>query len=161
MHNKTPDFVGGNSYISRFSTSFTTLSISTHVAAPWSHVCTSGSSGVELGDDDFLENDILGESEHKNLTESLQKMEESVTPLNINIEKMFNKRESNNLLLKCGESSYKYNKYLEESVFKIPSNFLSKQRINPYIRTKMIDWMIEVLSVFDASEETFFLSRYD
>ena len=111
-----------------------------------------------FSDQNFLENDILGESEHKNLTESLQKMEESVTPLNINIDKMFNKRESNNLLLKCGESSYKYNKYLEESVFKIPSNFLSKQRINPYIRTKMIDWMIEVLSVFDASEETFFLS---
>ena len=106
----------------------------------------------------YLENIKLSESEHKNLTENIKKMQNSVTPLNINIDKMFNKRESNNLLLKCGESSYKYNKYLEESVFKIPSNFLSKQKINPYIRTKMIDWMIEVLSVFDASEETFFLS---
>ena len=111
-----------------------------------------------FSDPNFLENDLLSESEHKKLEESIQNMENIITPLNINIDKMFNKRESNNLLLKCGESSYKYNKYLEESVFKIPSNFLYKQRINPYIRTKMIDWMIEVLSVFDASEETFFLS---
>ena len=106
----------------------------------------------------FLENNLQSESEHKAITQNFQEIAKSITPLDININKMFNKRESNNLLLKCGVSSYKYNKYLEESVFKIPSNFLSKQRINPYIRTKMIDWMIEVLSVFDGSEETFFLA---
>jgi len=106
----------------------------------------------------YFENNLLSESEHKKIADNLKKIEKSITPLNININKMFNKRESNNLLLKCGESSYKYNKFLEESIFKIPSNFLSKHKINPYIRTKMVDWMIEVLSVFDASEETFFLS---
>ena len=66
-----------------------------------------------FSDPNFLENDLLSESEHKKLEESIQKMENIITPLNIKIDKMFNKRESNNLLLKCGESSYKYNKYLE------------------------------------------------
>ena len=106
----------------------------------------------------FLEEDFLSESEHNKFTENLQKIQNSVIPLHINIDKMFNKRESNNLLLKCGESSYKYNKILEESVFNIPPSFLCNQKVSPYIRTKMVDWMIEVLSIFDASEETFFLS---
>ena len=106
----------------------------------------------------YFKDCLLSESEHKKIADNLAKIEKSLDPLNININKMFSKRESNNLLLKCGESSYKYNKILEESIFKIPSNFLSKHKINPYIRTKMVDWMIEVLSVFDASEETFFLT---
>jgi hypothetical protein len=97
-------------------------------------------------------------SEHKNFEENIKKIHDSLIKLDININKLAKKRESDNLLLKCGESSYKYNKALEESVFKIPSNFLIKQKINPYIRTKMIDWMIEVLSVFGSTEETFFLS---
>ena len=111
-----------------------------------------------LSSPNFLENDVLSESEHNKITENLAKMENGLVPLDIDIDKMFNKRESNNLLLKCGESSYKYNKILEESVFNIPSNFLSRQKISPFIRTKMVDWMIEVLNVFDASEETCFLS---
>ena len=106
----------------------------------------------------FIEKDFQSESEHNKISENLQNMQNSLIPLNINIDKMFNKRESNNLLLKCGESSYKYNKILEESVFNIPPNFLCKQKVSPYIRTKMVDWMIEVLSIFEASEETFFLS---
>ena len=106
----------------------------------------------------YFKESLLSESEHKKIEDNLEKIEKSLEPLDININKMFNKRESNNLLLKCGESSYKYNKILEESIFKIPPNFLSKHKINPYIRTKMVDWMIEVLSVFDASEETFFLA---
>lgn len=37
-------------------------------------------------------------------------------------------------------------------------NFLSKHKINPSTRTKMIDWMLEVLSVYNSEQETFFLS---
>ena len=106
----------------------------------------------------FLENDILSESEHNKIKENLEKIQNGVVPLDIDINKMFNKRESNNLLLKCGESSYKYNKILEETVFNIPPNFLTRQKITSYIRTKMIDWMLEVLNIFYASEETFFLA---
>ena len=106
----------------------------------------------------FLENDIISEWEHQNITKNINQIHAELIPLNVDINKMFSKRESENLLLKYGESSYKYNKVLEESVFKIPSKFLSKHKITPSIRTKMVDWMIEVLSVFDSSEETFFLS---
>lgn len=106
----------------------------------------------------FLENDKISESEHQKITENLDQVKVSLIPLNIDINKMFRKRESDNLLLKCGETSYKYNKVLEESAFRIPSDFLNKHKINPYIRTKMVDWMIEVLSVFDSTEETFFLA---
>ena len=112
-----------------------------------------------LSPPNFLSNDAMSESEHNHISEKIGGLEQtSVIPLNIDINTMFRKRESDNLLLKCGESSYKFNKVLEESMFRIPPNFLDKHKINPYIRTKMVDWMIEVLSVFDSSEETFFLS---
>ena len=107
-----------------------------------------------LKDDD----DDEGLSEQKRIGEELLKIQHSLVQLNINSNKMYNIRESNNLLLKCGESSYKYNKVLEENVFNIPPNFLERHKVNPYIRTKMVDWMIEVLSIFEGSEETFFLS---
>lgn len=107
---------------------------------------------------DFLKEDDESLSEHQRIGEELLKIEHSLVQLNINSNKMYNTRESNNLLLKCGESSYKYNKVLEESVFNIPSNFLERHKVYPYIRTKMVDWMIEVLNVFEGSEETFFLS---
>ena len=113
---------------------------------------------VLLNSPNFLTDGIECESEHKIFEENIKNIHNSLIKLDININKLVKKRESDNLLLKCGETSYKYNKYLEESVFKIPSNFLNKQKINPFIRTKMIDWMIEVLSVFDSTEETFFLS---
>ena len=111
-----------------------------------------------LSSPNFYLEDNESESEHKLFEENIKKIHDSMVKLDININKLFKKRESDNLLLKCGETSYKYNKILEESVFKIPSNFLNRHKINPYIRTKMIDWMIEVLSVFGSTEETFFLS---
>ena len=106
----------------------------------------------------FQEKDIISEWEHQKITENINQIHTKLIPLNIDINKMFRKRESDNLLIKCGESSFKYNKVLEESVFKIPSKFLCKHKITPYIRTKMVDWMIEVLSVFDSTVETLFLS---
>jgi hypothetical protein len=76
--------------------------------------------------------------------------------LNINIEKLYYRRESDNLLVNEGESSYKYNKFLEENSFNIPEDFLSRHKINPIIRTRMVDWMLEVLSAFNCEDETFF-----
>lgn len=40
----------------------------------------------------------------------------------------------------------------------IQPNFMDKHKINPDVRTKMVDWMIEVLSVYRSENETFFLS---
>ena len=75
-----------------------------------------------------------------------------------NINLFINKRESDSLLLKYGEDCYYFNKTLEKTIFKIPDTLLENHKISSNIRTKMVDWMIEVLSVFDCMEETFFLS---
>ena len=79
----------------------------------------------------------------------------------INKEDFFNfskVRESNNVLLHYGEDCYKYNKKLEKNFYNIPANFLENTDIDPHIRTKMVDWMIEVLSTFNNNDETYFLA---
>ena len=113
---------------------------------------------IVLTSPNFSSDKIESESEYKQLSTLISEAHKALINLDINIEKMYRKRESDNLLINEGESSYKYNKLLEDTIFKIPPNFLEKHNISPYIRTKMIDWMIEVLSVFDSSDETFFLS---
>lgn len=75
-----------------------------------------------------------------------------------NINLFVNKRESDNLLLKYGEDAYLFNKLLEKEVFKIPDTFLQSHNITSSVRTKMIDWMIEVCSIINYIDETFFLS---
>jgi len=37
-----------------------------------------------------------------------------------------------------------------------PSGFMSKHKINPSIRTKMVNWMLEVFNSFKSNEETIF-----
>lgn len=75
-----------------------------------------------------------------------------------NINLFINKRESDTLLLKYGEDSYYFNKTLDKTFFKIPDTLLQNHKITSHIRTKMVDWMVEVLSIFDCMDETFFLS---
>ena len=75
-----------------------------------------------------------------------------------NINFFINKRESDSLLLKYGEDCYYFNKSLEKAIFKIPETLLKNHKISSNIRTKMVDWMVEVLSIFETMDETFFLS---
>ena len=75
-----------------------------------------------------------------------------------NVNYFLNKRESDNLLLNYGEETYFFNKLLEKENFKIPETFLQNHKINSIVRTKMIDWMIEVCSVINYMDETFFLA---
>ena len=75
-----------------------------------------------------------------------------------NINLFVNKRESDTLLLKYGENCYYFNKILEKNIFKMSETLLQNHKITSNIRTKMIDWMIEVFSVFECMDETFFLS---
>ena len=98
------------------------------------------------------------EKEYKQLSTLISEAHKGLEKLNINIEKLYYRRESDNLLVNEGESSYKYNKFLEENSFNIPEDFLSRHKINPIIRTRMVDWMLEVLSAFNCEDETFFLS---
>lgn len=92
--------------------------------------------------------------EHAKNNELIINSSLSVEELN----KFFTKRESDSLLLNYGEKSYCYNKLLEKTSFKIPDSLLTFHEINPYVRTKMVDWMVEVLSRYHAQDETFFLS---
>ena len=75
-----------------------------------------------------------------------------------NINSFMNKRESDSLLQNYGEEAYFFNKLLDKTVYKIPETFLQNHKITSIVRTKMIDWMIEVCSVFNFMDETFFLS---
>ena len=113
---------------------------------------------IILTSPNLLDNEEQSEKEHKQLSTLISEAHKALDNLNISISQMYTKRESDNLLVNEGESSYKYNKLLEETVFNIPPTFLSKHKISPCIRTRMIDWMLEVLSIFDCQEETFFLS---
>ena len=74
----------------------------------------------------------------------------------INITKYYCNKESEKIILKRGEDFYKFVK--KNCKLKYNSSFLSKKLISEKIYLKMIDWMIEVLSAFHCSDETFFLS---
>ena len=39
-----------------------------------------------------------------------------------------------------------------------PKEFLNEHQIQPHMRAKMVDWMIEVFANFNCREETFFLA---
>lgn len=62
------------------------------------------------------------------------------------------------LIRNYGTEIYNYMRSIES--VGIPSNFLDRHKINAEIRTKMVDWMVEVLSVYKCEQETFFLSVY-
>ena len=87
---------------------------------------------------------------------NIQQNNKNKTNKTINISKYYNIKESEKIILKYGENFYKF--FKKNSKLKYNSTFLSKQFISENIHLKMIDWMIEVLSVFKCSDETFFLS---
>lgn len=74
---------------------------------------------------------------------------------------IFNYQEKGNKILirNYGGDVYSTMQDYEESTV-IPINFMQNHLISKEIRTKMIDWMIEVLSVYCCDTETFFLSVY-
>ena len=94
--------------------------------------------------------------DNKTEKEELKLQSTGLDKKNINL--FVNKRESDNLLLKYGEETYFFNKTLEKEVFTIPETFLQNHKITSIVRTRMIDWMIEVCSIINYMDETFFLS---
>ena len=87
---------------------------------------------------------------------NIQQNNKNKTNKTINISKYYNIKESEKIILKYGEKFYNF--FKKNSKLKYNSTFLSKQSISENIHLKMIDWMIEVLSAFQCSDETFFLS---
>ena len=74
------------------------------------------------------------------------------------ISELYSTSSNNNLISIYGSSSFSYAKYLDETTNKISETFLSPHKMNPLHHRRMIDWMIEVLSVYNSSPDTFFLS---
>ena len=87
---------------------------------------------------------------------NIQQNNKNKTNKTINISKYYNIKESEKIILKYGEKFYNF--FKKNSKLKYNSTFLSKQFISENLHLKMIDWMIEVLSAFKCSDETFFLS---
>jgi hypothetical protein len=65
-------------------------------------------------------------------------------------------RENTVLINSYGATVYNYIRNLE--LDSTHGNFLYRHKINPEIRTKMVDWMVEVLSVYKSELDTFFLA---
>jgi len=63
------------------------------------------------------------------------------------------------LIINYGARIYHFMNDLDNTM-NIPVDFLDRHKINTDIRTKMIDWMVEVLAVYNCSNETFFLSVF-
>ena len=75
----------------------------------------------------------------------------------INVAVHYSEAENSNLFYNYGFSTYNYAKYLDNET-KIKGNFLSSQQVSQEIHIKMIDWMVEVLTVYNSPDETYFLA---
>ena len=64
--------------------------------------------------------------------------------------------ENTNLIKNYGPLLYQYSTELEKEV--VIKKLSEKHKIDEKIRTKMVDWMIEVLSAYKADTQTLFLS---
>jgi len=91
-----------------------------------------------------------------NNIENNENLVEHFTVTNENQSVDYVNRENSVLIRTYGSESYLYIKQMEN--LGINKNFLYKHRINAEIRSKMVDWMIEVLSVYKSETETFFLA---
>jgi len=93
-----------------------------------------------------------------NQTNLLQFTNPSSTAKNINDQKIYLDKETGITFRDYGQNLYQYSYVLEQE--SIPGNFVFKTKIIPDIRTKMVDWLIEVLSVYKCCKDTFFLSIF-
>jgi hypothetical protein len=59
------------------------------------------------------------------------------------------------LIQNYGAEMYKHMNQVERATG-IPGDFMEKHKISCEIRTKMVDWMVEVIGVYKLSSETFF-----
>lgn len=71
------------------------------------------------------------------------------------IETKYLERENESLLHSYGKYLYSYSNHIDSN---LPcQNFLDRHKIAPDIRTKMVDWMVEVFSAYCSEDQTFFI----
>lgn len=81
---------------------------------------------------------------------------EKPSTLDVNQLSFYLDRENKSLIHNYGPELYDYSRELENiSVF---PDFLRRHKIDPVTRTRMIDWMIEVLYAYNCDAQTFYLS---
>jgi len=66
-------------------------------------------------------------------------------------------RENSTVILHYGSDAYRDLIQLEK-ITMFPANFLNRHNIESHYRTKIVDWMMEVVHAFNCETETMFLS---
>lgn len=72
------------------------------------------------------------------------------------VKQFYIERENNILIHHYGPDLYNFSKELEE--IDIKPTYLSEHKVDSHVRTKMIDWMIEVLYAYNCDTPTFYLA---
>ena len=65
------------------------------------------------------------------------------------------KKLSEKVLLQYGRYFLKSFSLKENDNISLPENFMKNHKISPYMRTKMVNWMLEIFDTFRSNEETF------
>jgi hypothetical protein len=81
---------------------------------------------------------------------------EHYTPEDFKNKNFYLERENKALIHNYGPDLYEFSKKLEERVCQ--DGFLQNHEIDSQIRTKMVDWMIEVLFAYNSDPQTLFMS---
>lgn len=68
----------------------------------------------------------------------------------------FLRKENDNLIVAYGAEVYNYAKEIEELL--VCPNMLKNHKMDEKIRTKMVDWMIEVLTAYKSDSQTLFIA---
>lgn len=119
------------------------------------------SSEIQKEEDNLFELNNLSQVNQLHIPQlrnQIEKKEEVLLLNQSNQASNYLNRENSTLIKSYGSESYQYIKHIEND--SICKTFLYKHKINPEIRSKMVDWMIEVLAVYKSEAETFFLSVY-
>lgn len=101
---------------------------------------------------------MMSVTDTRNASDKIQANPSDITELEKEIEEKKSRKDKLNELLitNYGPEIYEFSMELEKQNF-FP-NSLKKHKIEPEIRTKMIDWMIEVLSAYNSDPQTFSLA---
>lgn len=128
------------------------------------NIKTNISHGIKPNESTALTNNIMPEissmqidSECPNLKKTnLNKEDHKSIETEIEKNKTHKDKLNEILIINYGPEIYEFSMELEKLAY-FP-NSLKKHKIEPEIRTKMIDWMIEVLSAYNSDPQTFSLA---
>lgn len=115
-----------------------------------------------------LNNLLKGANEITTKGNQAKKLEEKINNLsieddaakkesNLDIHELYFKRENAKLYSSYGSNIFSFSKYLEEES-QIKASTLANHKITPAIRTKMIDWILEVFYAYQCDQPAFFLA---